>query len=135
MYSTSFCWTPYVSVQSKLCAYADSLYLVVIFVSGGVGGLAETFQQEWMQVLQKRVGITSTMLSAMKGVKMTGLTPKLGELIQDLRLGELKTAKKFRKCFTAFLVLGMPPIIFILSVTQIMREMGYFYITTIYPCL
>ena len=111
MYSTSFCWSPYVYPQSKLLAYVDSLCLVVILVSGGVGGLAETFQQEWMQVLQKRVGVTSTMLSAMKGIKMTGLTPKLGELIQSLRLSELNTARNFRKCFTAFLVLGTPLVI------------------------
>ena len=101
----------FVSIPAvNACAfYADIFRVVAIFVSGGVGGLAEKFQQEWMKVLQKRVGITSTMLSAMKGVKMTGLTPKLGKLIQGLRMGELKTARKYRHCFTALIILGTPP--------------------------
>jgi hypothetical protein len=28
----------------------------VIFVFGGIGGAAETFQQKWMAVLEKHVG-------------------------------------------------------------------------------
>lgn len=62
-----------------------------------------------MQVLQKRVGITATMLSAMKGVKMTGLTPTIEKYIQGLRLGEIKVAAKFRKCLVAFIALGKNP--------------------------
>jgi ATP-binding cassette subfamily C (CFTR/MRP) protein 1 len=59
-----------------------------------------------MEALQKRVSITSTMLTAMKGVKMMGLTPKLGVLIQGLRLREINIASKYRQCLICFLTLG-----------------------------
>jgi len=42
------------------------------------------------------IGITSTMLSAMKGVKMAGLTEKLTTIIQRLRLDEIASAAQFR---------------------------------------
>jgi ATP-binding cassette subfamily C (CFTR/MRP) protein 1 len=71
-------------------------------------------QAVWMKHIQKRVGefqkfarpshiqfltflgITSTMLSSMKGVKMAGLTEKLTEIIQNLRLAEIMSGYKFR---------------------------------------
>lgn len=53
-----------------------------------------------MKVLQKRVGVTSTMLSSMKGVKMSGLTIKLTTMIQGLRIDEVKSAGKFRTVLT-----------------------------------
>lgn len=84
----------------------DFLGPVVILASGAIGAVAEKFQQEWMQFLQKRVGITATMLSAMKGVKMTGLTPILGKYIQGLRVGEIEIAAKFRRCLVGFVGLG-----------------------------
>lgn len=42
-------------------------------------------------------GITSTMLSSMKGVKMSALTAKLSGLIQGLRIAELAAGNSFRK--------------------------------------
>jgi ATP-binding cassette subfamily C (CFTR/MRP) protein 1 len=36
------------------------------------------------------------MLSSMKGVKMAGLTEKLTQIIQNLRITEVKSANKFR---------------------------------------
>lgn len=83
-------------------------------------------QAEWMKHIQKRVGrlqsfaylnalqsrsflgITSTMLSSMKGVKMAGLAQKLTEIIQNLRVAEVMSGYKFRMVLVWNLILGMP---------------------------
>ncbi|KAF2995600.1 hypothetical protein E8E14_000809 [Neopestalotiopsis sp. 37M] len=50
----------------------------------------------WNQAVQKRVSITSSMLSQIKGLKMMGLTDYIADLIQSLRSSELELSKKFR---------------------------------------
>lgn len=46
------------------------------------------------------------MLSHMKEVKMTGLTPKLADLIQKLRIDEIKSGRKFRMIMVYAITLG-----------------------------
>ncbi|KAJ9136431.1 ABC multidrug transporter [Pleurostoma richardsiae] len=50
----------------------------------------------WIEKVQVRVGITSTMLGHMKSIKMSGLSQKLGSSITNLRLEEVKTAFPLR---------------------------------------
>jgi len=46
------------------------------------------------------------MLSSMKGVKMAGLTKTLTEIIQNLRIAEVKSGYKFRMMTVWNLVFG-----------------------------
>jgi ATP-binding cassette, subfamily C (CFTR/MRP), member 1 len=52
-------------------------------------------------------GVTSTMLGSMKGIKMSGLTQKLSQLIGNLRVKEAKSAKKLRLLNVYGATLGM----------------------------
>lgn len=54
-------------------------------------------QALWLEAIEKRIAATSAMLSAMKGVKLGGLTPILLTNIQKLRVDELNISKGFRK--------------------------------------
>jgi ATP-binding cassette subfamily C (CFTR/MRP) protein 1 len=67
-----------------------------------VGSLAATTlvmsrQAMWLEAIERRIAATTAMLSAMKGVKMCGLTEVLSKTLQDLRVDELRISKKFRK--------------------------------------
>jgi ATP-binding cassette, subfamily C (CFTR/MRP), member 1 len=53
-------------------------------------------QKEWIKGIQRRVGMTSSMLGSMKSVKMMGLSDCLSENLQNQRLFELELSKKFR---------------------------------------
>lgn len=77
--------------------------------SAYVAKSAITKQLRWVKAIEKRVGITSTMLSGMKGVKLSGLTPKLGSLIQKLRESELVDMAAFRKVLVYCTVLAYVP--------------------------
>ncbi|ATZ58539.1 hypothetical protein BCIN_16g02970 [Botrytis cinerea B05.10] len=77
---------------------------------------ANVQQREWMAVIQKRVATTAATFSAIKGVKMLGLTQKLFETIHALRLTELQSAKAFRQievvtAFFAFLPEMISPVV------------------------
>jgi hypothetical protein len=50
----------------------------------------------WMGAIQKRVGITSSVLASMKSIKMMGLSNTLSHSIQDQRVRELDLSAKFR---------------------------------------
>ncbi|KAH8805003.1 P-loop containing nucleoside triphosphate hydrolase protein [Xylogone sp. PMI_703] len=54
-------------------------------------------QKAWFEAVQTRVNMTSETLSSMKGVKFTGLTDKVTQLIQFLRTKELSISRKYRK--------------------------------------
>lgn len=42
------------------------------------------------------IGVTSSMLGAMKGVKMSGLSDKMSTIISNLRLAEIASAHRYR---------------------------------------
>lgn len=53
-------------------------------------------QKIWNGAIQRRIGMTSTMLSSMKNVKMMGLSEIMGLKIQEQRTHELKKATGYR---------------------------------------
>ncbi|KAI9826794.1 MAG: hypothetical protein M1819_007265 [Sarea resinae] len=66
-----------------------------------IAGLAGNRQKIWIEAIQKRVSMTATMLGSMKGVKMSGLSERLENVIQNLRLREIKASQKFRELLIA----------------------------------
>lgn len=54
-------------------------------------------QKNWMKSIQTRVDVTATMLGSMKSVKMLGFTAWLSEIVQQLRVDELRVAAFYRK--------------------------------------
>ncbi|CEJ89530.1 hypothetical protein VHEMI05371 [[Torrubiella] hemipterigena] len=50
----------------------------------------------WIKSIQTRVAATSVVLGQLKGIKMTGLAPTVGDKLQGLRVDELQKSKKSR---------------------------------------
>ncbi|TVY88460.1 ABC transporter [Lachnellula willkommii] len=67
-----------------------------IFFSSKVATRVGPRQREWIKGIQRRVGMTSSMLGSMKSVKMMGITDNLSESLQTQRIFELELSKKFR---------------------------------------
>ena len=66
-------------------------------------GASKSSQVAWIEKVQARLKITSSMLGDMKAVKMLGMTNVMFNIIQGLRKTEIATSKQFRK----FLVLQL----------------------------
>lgn len=66
-------------------------------------------QAMWLEAIEKRITATTAMLSAMKGVKMCGLTDTLSKTLQELRVDELRISRKFRKLLIWNMTFGKSP--------------------------
>jgi ATP-binding cassette subfamily C (CFTR/MRP) protein 1 len=54
-------------------------------------------QAAWIASVQRRVGVTSTVLRSMKAVKLAGLVTSMGDLLIAERYREIQKALKFRR--------------------------------------
>lgn len=62
-------------------------------------------QKAWIERIQKRLAVTSTMLGDMKAAQMLGLKDLLFNIINELRELELKDSLRFRKIMVIVAVL------------------------------
>ena len=62
-----------------------------------MSGLVAQRQKRWLEAIEKRITATTTMLGAMKSVKLCGLSEPLSSSIQLLRVTELEISKAFRR--------------------------------------
>ncbi|ESU15058.1 hypothetical protein FGSG_08308 [Fusarium graminearum PH-1] len=67
-------------------------------------------QSEWMNRIQNRVGLTSNAISQMKLYKISGITGPVADLIQSLRVGEIKVGNSFRWLLILAAILGFTPV-------------------------
>ncbi|KAF2814016.1 P-loop containing nucleoside triphosphate hydrolase protein [Mytilinidion resinicola] len=63
-------------------------------------------QKAWLDRIQTRIDATASMLGAMKGIKMTGLTPHLANQIRNLREKEITTSRRFRALLVRIVALS-----------------------------
>lgn len=80
--------------------------IVCALASSQVGKLVPPRQRRWMQAIQKRVGVTTEVISSIKSIKMTGLTEKISQEIQSLRDFELEESKRFRRAQISNIIIG-----------------------------
>lgn len=60
----------------------------------------------WNQGVQERVSRTSSVLSQIKSIMMTGLSDYLSSIIHNLRVSELDLSKKFRMFIVRIILIG-----------------------------
>jgi len=79
---------------------------------GGIvaSGLIGARQAAWLEAIERRIKATTAMLSAMKGIKMCGLTDILTTALQALRVDELKISKRFRRVIVWNMLFSKPVI-------------------------
>ncbi|KAL6817639.1 P-loop containing nucleoside triphosphate hydrolase protein [Trichoderma camerunense] len=68
-------------------------------------------QRDWMILVQKRVGLTATVIASMKNLKISGLSSPVREFVQKLRVEELIAGVRFRKIFIAAALFGFIPLL------------------------
>jgi ATP-binding cassette, subfamily C (CFTR/MRP), member 1 len=63
-------------------------------------------QRRWIEKVQTRLQVTSGFLDDIKAVKMMGLSQTMRNVIQNLRIQEIKTSEVYRKFLAGIIVLG-----------------------------
>ncbi|CZR65845.1 related to multidrug resistance protein [Phialocephala subalpina] len=88
--------------------------LVVVLVCIASAAFVNKFtgrrQKEWMDKIQRRVGLTANVISNMKNLKISGLAAPVERLIQDMRVDELATASRFRTVYIVVITFGYAPL-------------------------
>ncbi|KAH7152638.1 putative ABC multidrug transporter [Dactylonectria macrodidyma] len=69
-------------------------------------------QRAWMAGVQKRVGLTATVISNMKNLKISGLSTAVSDFVQNLRVEELEAGARFRKIAIIAALFGFIPLMF-----------------------
>jgi ABC-type multidrug transport system fused ATPase/permease subunit len=123
------------------CVAPLLVLLVCAVVTSFLGRLSAPRQKTWMEKIEKRVGLTASVISNMKHLKISGLTVPVEEAIQAMRVDELKTGGKYRMIqilttTTAFVPLNIAPLITFavtartLDVTTIFTSISYLFLLT-----
>jgi ABC-type bacteriocin/lantibiotic exporter with double-glycine peptidase domain len=95
-----------------------AVVLVFFTVLGFLMSLIGQAQTVWMAAVQRRVGLTASVISSMKNVKISGLSAPVSQFVQRLRVEELAAGARFRQLYIAAAALGFlsqlfgPPITF-----------------------
>ncbi|OIW32028.1 P-loop containing nucleoside triphosphate hydrolase protein [Coniochaeta ligniaria NRRL 30616] len=94
-------------------AFAAPLVVVLLCAvsSFAIGNFAGARRNEWMTTIQKRVGVTSDVVSAMVPIKLSGLVPRATAAIRRRREEELNGAKRFRLLVTYATIAGYAPLL------------------------
>ncbi|KAK0615177.1 ABC transporter [Bombardia bombarda] len=98
--------------QQLSLACLAPIMLVVVFIgaTSKISVLTKTAQRHWIERIQERLRITTSMLGDMKAVKMLGLTKAMSTIVQDRRVEEINTSKSFRKLLVVNLLFSLTPI-------------------------
>ncbi|KAI1268251.1 ABC transporter [Xylariaceae sp. FL1019] len=86
------------------------LVLASIIVTSRISLLSKTAQRRWIEKVQTRLRITTSLLSNMKSIKMSGLEQTIQNILQAARADEINTSSTFRKLLVATLTLSLGPI-------------------------
>ena len=78
------------------CLVPIGVALIAFGITVWLSTFTTTFQMKWVNKIQERIGFTTSMLGAMKYIKLSGLSPKVGPLLEHTRVEEVRAAGQFR---------------------------------------
>ncbi|KAF4345669.1 multidrug resistance [Fusarium beomiforme] len=103
------CWLLYGKIGLAFLSPVVIIAVCALLLSWLVSFVGKR-QSEWMARIQNRVGLTANAISQMKLYKISGIAGPVADLIQTLRVGEIKIGNRFRWLLITAAVLGFTPI-------------------------
>ncbi|KAF5267203.1 hypothetical protein FOXYS1_1935 [Fusarium oxysporum] len=90
--------------------------ILCVAVTSVIAWLIGERQSRWMARIESRVGLTSSIISNIKSLRISGITAPVGELVQKMREQELDIGNKFRwllimTATIAFVPAAMSPVV------------------------
>lgn len=84
--------------RSLGAAFSAPIILIIACaaVAAGIATFTGQRQKDWMDKIQKRVGTTASMIANMKSLKISGLALPMQNIMQGLRLEEIRVGRRFR---------------------------------------
>jgi ATP-binding cassette, subfamily C (CFTR/MRP), member 1 len=76
---------------------ANSSFAVFVLVTFKFSAWAKAAQRTWIENVEKRLGVTTVMIEAMRSVKMLGLSEKMFRIVSSFRSTEIDSSSRYRK--------------------------------------
>ncbi|OAQ98836.1 hypothetical protein LLEC1_04924 [Akanthomyces lecanii] len=83
--------------------------LLCIVASSSVMRIVGKLQKQWMEHVQARISKTTTVISNMKSIKISGLGDATETVIQKMRVSEISIGNRFRSVLLFNVALGFTP--------------------------
>ncbi|KAI1858524.1 uncharacterized protein JN550_012571 [Neoarthrinium moseri] len=97
--------------QVSLAALAPVAIIIIFFAATHpLTRAAKSAQKQWIERVQDRLRVTSSMLDDMKAVKMLGLSRVMSNIVHGLRKTEIETSKRYRKLLVYLILMSNSPI-------------------------
>jgi hypothetical protein len=68
-----------------------------VLVTFQIAAWSNKYQKSWIEKVEERLSVTSSILGDMRAIKMLGLSDKLFNIIDRLRQAEISESVKFRR--------------------------------------
>ncbi|KAM7186181.1 ABC transporter [Rhypophila sp. PSN 637] len=91
------------------CVAPVAVTLTTAFLTGYATMYTPAFQMLWIEKLESRIGVTTSILGAMKAIKISSLTSDVLNLLNKMRRDELAAASKFRFISIITATIGYAP--------------------------
>ncbi|RWA05420.1 hypothetical protein EKO27_g9683 [Xylaria grammica] len=94
-------------------AFAVPIVIVILCAIGILFPIKYTArgQTHWMDRVQKRVGLTSSVIASMKNLKISGLAAPIASFVQQLRVDELSASQEYRRLILIAATLAYIPLL------------------------
>ncbi|CRG91304.1 ABC transporter C family member 3 [Talaromyces islandicus] len=79
------------------CLVPSILVFVFVLVTFQIAAWSNKYQKSWIEKVEERLSVTSSIVGDMKAIKMLGLGDKLFNIIDKLRQAEITESIKFRR--------------------------------------
>ncbi|KAK4222045.1 ABC transporter [Podospora fimiseda] len=99
-------------IQTQLgvaCVAPVAVTLLTTGLTVVVANFTPRFQIRWIEKLESRIAVTSSVLDAMKAIKITNLTQKVSKVLSAARENELAAASSFRIVSVITATIGYVP--------------------------
>lgn len=78
------------------CLVPVGVALIAFGTTVSLSTFTTSFQMKWVTKIEERIGFTTSILGAMRYIKISGLGPKVGPLLEQTRIHEVQAAGQFR---------------------------------------
>ncbi|QKX54680.1 uncharacterized protein TRUGW13939_01768 [Talaromyces rugulosus] len=79
------------------CLVPSALVFAFVLVTFQIAAWSNKYQKLWIEKVEERLSVTSSILGDMRAIKMLGLSDKLFNIIDRLRQAEITESVKFRR--------------------------------------
>jgi ATP-binding cassette, subfamily C (CFTR/MRP), member 1 len=112
-----------------VCGLSADYTIVFVSISIAMRRASARAQKDWLEAIQRRVAAIASALSNTKGIKMAGISEKVGDKLQSFRVDELRISGKFREVLGVSLAIGAAsqvaiPVVTLIAFVYIGRANG-----------